>query len=134
MRDIRTEAATFASAHSAYIKKSADETNSLSAQSSSVAGSLPDPETSVMYESPNSSSITAITCVGDHILLAVTGNVGQASESPSEDESQANSSDHESPSSSQKAITISEEVEAISDDLSSIIRERLKTLVWPDQR
>lgn len=134
MRDIRTEAATFAAAYSAYTKKSADETSSTSEQSSSIAGSFPDPETSVMYEAPNSSAITAITSVGDHILLAVTGNQIQSTESSSDGESQISAPEHTSASSSQKDTSVAEQVEATSGELSNIIRERMRTMTWPDQK
>lgn len=134
MRKIRTEAATYATAYSAYTKRPIDDMNSISEQSSSVAGSYPDLETPIMYESPDSSSITAITCVGDHILLTVSANINPGSEPRSEDESPTNSLEHTSSLSQQKELPVSEDVEATSEGLSSLIRERLTGLTWPEDK
>ncbi|KAL9622693.1 MAG: hypothetical protein Q9160_003003 [Pyrenula sp. 1 TL-2023] len=134
LRNIRTEAATYAAAYSAYTKRPIDDMNSVSERSSSVAGSYPDPETPIMYESPDSSSITAITYVGDHILLAVSASLKPGPEPHSADESPTNSFEQKSSSSQQKEVPVSEDVEATSEVLSGLVRERLAGLIWPEDK
>lgn len=96
-------------------------------------------ENTLVYESQSPETISIIGPIADHILLAVTGTSDAntsgdhaVDEVPEEDEDDADTEDEEG---DQKDGTQAEtrlELESISEELATILREELRDMRWPD--
>lgn len=152
IRLARTESATFASAYIVYMNGQRSRTHANSTSNADEAAKLTDPE-SIIYESRDSNHITVITPIAPKVLLAVTGSVTTTmdplvqDDEPNEDvpEDAPSITTTSPPASSpsprehlgpngvmEPPKSLLEELGSISEQLSSVLREEMGQMRWPD--
>jgi hypothetical protein len=98
-------------------------------------------ENTLVYESQSSSTISVIGPVADHVLLAVTGaaptntTAGRAANSEdistdAKEDTDTDDEEGEEEDSAQAETRL--ELELISEELATILREELRDMRWPD--
>lgn len=100
-------------------------------------------ENTLVYESQSSSTIAVIAPVADHILLAVSGEAttdkpaghsyaATADEEPKEARGGADTEDERSEEDDNAQAETRHELEFISEELATILRDELSDMQWPD--
>ncbi len=157
IRQARTESATFSAAYVSYINEQRSRAHSDSASNAGEASKLTDPE-SIIYESHTSNHVTIITPIAPKVLLAITGSISTLEEQdhPAEGDDEhhdglsedvpsttATSPPASPPSPALESSSgrtgslgppksILEELGSISDQLSSVLKEEMGQMRWPD--
>jgi hypothetical protein len=102
-------------------------------------------ENTLVYESQSSHTISVIGPVADHVLLAVTGttaakppdgHAASTDKAPREDGNEADTEDDEEEGEEGEEDSMQAEtrleLESISQELATILREELRDMRWPD--
>jgi hypothetical protein len=94
-------------------------------------------ENTLVYESQSLNTISIIGPIADHILLAVTGArnttaAGDHAETPKEDEADADTENEDEEQEDGTQVESRLELESISEELATILREELRNMRWPD--
>lgn len=156
IRAARTDSATMSAAFLSYMASQQAQNRSSMTESNSSSKGLVNPN-SIVYESPSSNHRSVITPVGPKVLLAVTAkdssNVADSSGSmqvndtsaeassaigartsppspPSSSLSNEDLSDQDSSQNVSKALL--EDIVGISEQVSAVLTEEMRSMTWPE--